>query len=592
MCGIFGYKNKKNKNLNFHNFLKHRGPDYEKKICYKDFTLGHNLLAIRDNVQNSIQPVETLNNRYIFCFNGQIYNTDYLKKKFSIDKNIILDTKIITKVIEKVNLDFITYIKGMFAIALIDKKLNKLFLYRDQSGQKPIYYSTYGNTFIFSSEIQPILKDMEKVSFNEKVLPEILDFGYTINSNTSFKNIFKVLPGQLLSYDLQNHKITKNFFSQNKKNDFNLIQNEINNNINQTTQSQNKIAINISGGLDSNVILYETLKYKKNLKLFVCKYDCKDDIYNLDFEIAQKVAKEFNLELNVTEISQKDYLENFLKSKSILSESNRNISDPIYYLNYKHQNQHGIRSVMTGDGGDELFVGYSRYFIKNIFRFFFSILSKYKYKRDFKTIINIYKQNYYNYTLNKNINKFIINKNLINANDHIIKLIENFENYTNNFYNFSSKKDYRLYLMLLDNFLWQSNEAFLRNDNLGMYFSIETRSPFLEYDLKYSYYKNLPKDIFDKEENKYYLRSAYKMKLNKLVISNKKKLGWTVPREWLKSNKLRNIVLENLPQKNDDNINWKGLTNYLHQNNNFMLDKSLYGLIFLGIHLKEKNNVQ
>ena len=64
---------------------------------------------------------------------------------------------------------------------------------------------------------------------------------------------------------------------------------------------------------------------------------------------------------------------------------------------------------MTGDGGDELFVGYSRYFIKNIFRFF-SILSKYKYKRDFKTIINIYKQNYYNYTLNKNINKFIINK--------------------------------------------------------------------------------------------------------------------------------------------------------------------------------------
>ena len=58
---------------------------------------------------------------------------------------------------------------------------------------------------------------MEKVSFNEKVLPEILDFGYTINSNTSFKNIFKVLPGQLLSYDLQNHKITKNFFSQNKK---------------------------------------------------------------------------------------------------------------------------------------------------------------------------------------------------------------------------------------------------------------------------------------------------------------------------------------------------------------------------------------
>ena len=61
-----------------------------------------------------------------------------------------------------------------------------------------------------------------------------------------------------------------------------------------------------------------------------------------------------------------------------------------------------------------------------------------------------------------------------------------------------------------------------------------------------------------------------------------------MPREWLKSNKLRNIVLENLPQKNDDNINWKGLTNYLHQNNNFMLDKSLYGLIFLWNSFKRK----
>ena len=63
-------------------------------------------------------------------------------------------------------------------------------------------------------------------------------------------------------------------------------------------------------------------------------------------------------------------------------------------------------------------------------------------------------------------------------------------------------------------------------------------------------------------------------------------------REWLKSNKLRNIVLENLPQKNDDNINWKGLTNYLHQNNNFMLDKSLYGFNFSWNSFKRKNNVQ
>lgn len=175
---------------------------------------------------------------------------------------------------------------------------------------------------------------------------------------------------------------------------------------------------------------------------------------------------------------------------------------------------------------------------------------------------------------------------------HILQLIKNFQNYTDNFYKFDSKKDYRIYLMLLDNFLWQSNEAFLRNDHLGMYFSIETRSPFLEYDLKHSYYSNLPEDIFDKNLNKYYLRSAYEMKLSKAIMSNKKKLGWTVPKEWLNSKELRNLILENLPKKNDDNISWKDFIDYLYKRDDFMLDKSLYGLIFLGIHLKEKTNVE
>ena len=592
MCGIFGYTHLKNKDFNFHQFLKHRGPDYEKKISYKNFTLGHNLLAIRDEIKNSAQPVETKDNRYIFCFNGQIYNTDFLKKKFSIQNNEILDTKIVLIIIEKIGLDFIKYIKGMFSIALLDKKINKLFLFRDQSGQKPLYYNINNNAFSFCSEINPLIQNNNENEYNEKVIPEILDFGYSIGSNTFVKGIFKVLPGECLSYDIEKKKVDKNFFQQEKKNEFNKIEDEINQNIGQTTQTQNKIALNLSGGLDSNVILFETLKYKKDLKLFVCKYDCEDQINNLDYEIAKHVAKELSLELNVTEISKKNYIDCFIKSKNILSESNRNISDPIYYLNYKHQKEHGIRSVMTGDGGDELFAGYSRYFIKSLFRTLFNNFNRFTNSTNFKTIINIYKKNYYNYIFKKNNRSFIKNKNLMKDDSHILQLIKNFQNYTDNFYKFDSKKDYRLYLMLLDNFLWQSNEAFLRNDHLGMYFSIETRSPFLEYDLKHSYYSNLPEDIFDKNLNKYYLRSAYEMKLSKAIMSNKKKLGWTVPKEWLNSKELRNLILENLPKKNDDNISWKDFIDYLYKRDDFMLDKSLYGLIFLGIHLKEKTNVE
>jgi hypothetical protein len=125
-----------------------------------------------------------------------------------------------------------------------------------------------------------------------------------------------------------------------------------------------------------------------------------------------------------------------------------------------------------------------------------------------------------------------------------------------------------------------------------MKFNIETRSPFLEYDLKYSFYNNLPSDIFDKNVNKYYLRASYENKISQEVFRNKKKLGWTVPKDWLQSEKLREIVLDNLPKKDDENIKWNKVYNYLSKEKNFMLDRSLYGLIFFGINLKNKINAQ
>jgi asparagine synthetase B (glutamine-hydrolysing) len=170
--------------------------------------------------------------------------------------------------------------------------------------------------------------------------------------------------------------------------------------------------------------------------------------------------------------------------------------------------------------------------------------------------------------------------------------IENFNNFITSFYTFEDSKDYRQLFLYLDNYAWQSNEAFPRNDHFGMKFNIETRSPFLEYDLKYSFYNNLPSDIFDKNVNKYYLRASYENKISQEVIRNKKKLGWTVPKDWLQSEKLREVVLDNLPKKDDENIKWNKVYNYLSKEKNFMLDRSLYGLIFFGINLKNKINAQ
>jgi asparagine synthase (glutamine-hydrolysing) len=591
MCAIFGYNSSNANAKDFHRLLIHRGPDYQKNLNFLNFTVGHNLLAIRDEVEKSIQPVETDNQRFIFSFNGQIYNNEYLKKKFNLRKDTILDTEVVIAVIDKISLDFIKYIKGMFAISLIDKKNKKLYLYRDQSGQKPLYFYFDKKNFIYSSEIDPIRRVISPNEYNSNILPEILNYGFTVNDETYIKNLYKVLPGQMIEYCFTENHIKKNNFSQNKKNDFTTISDEISGVIKNTIQTQNKIALNLSGGLDSNVILYEAIKNTDQLLLFVCKYDTKDNIYNEDFKIASSVTKKLGLKLNVTDINEKDYVNSFIESKLALSESNRNISDAIYYLNYKNQKTFNIRTVLTGDGGDELFVGYERYFIKTFFRRFLDLYFSLFKKQDLNIIINLFKKNYYSYIYKNTKNNFISNqKNNFLRRDKLF--IENFNNFINSFYTFEDSKDYRQLFLYLDNYVWQSNEAFPRNDHFGMKFNIETRSPFLEYDLKYSFYNNLPGDIFDKKINKYYLRASYENKISEEVIKNKKKLGWTVPKDWLESEKLREVVLDNLPKKDDESIKWNKFYNYLSKKKNFMLDRSLYGLVFFGINLKNKINAQ
>ena len=132
MCAIFGYNSSNVNAKDFHRLLIHRGPDYQKNLNFLNFTVGHNLLAIRDQVENSIQPIETENQRFIFSFNGQIYNNEYLKKKFNLRKDIILDTEVVVAVINKINLDFIksytwemlTSKPGLLAAWVIKKYIN------------------------------------------------------------------------------------------------------------------------------------------------------------------------------------------------------------------------------------------------------------------------------------------------------------------------------------------------------------------------------------------------------------------------------------------------------------------------------------
>ena len=218
MCGIVFLTKKFNHKLNqTFNLLKHRGPDLENFINLDDVVIGHNLLQIRGELNSSQQPKFAKNRRYILAFNGQIYNTDELKKNFSLDTKIDLDTEILVQIIDKIGLKFIQYIKGMFAILIYDTHEKKVYLFRDPSGQKHLYYYVKNSDVVICSEIKPLCNIIENYDFDDKNLLSSLILGYPIDKFTPLKNILRVLPGEIVVIDSKK-KISKNFFKQNKKN--------------------------------------------------------------------------------------------------------------------------------------------------------------------------------------------------------------------------------------------------------------------------------------------------------------------------------------------------------------------------------------
>tara|TARA_E500000178_G_scaffold289531_1_gene292671 strand:- start:2804 stop:4570 length:1767 start_codon:yes stop_codon:yes gene_type:complete len=587
MCGIICLSKKFNHKLNqTFNLLKHRGPDLENFITLDDLSIGHNLLQIRGELNLSKQPKFAKNRKYILAFNGQIYNTEELKKKFSIDSATDLDTEIIVKLIDQVGLQFIKYIKGMFAILIYDTHEKKIHLFRDPSGQKHLYYYINNEDVIICSEINPFNSILENSDFDNKSLVSNLILGYPLNESTLFKNINRVLPGEQIVID-HNKKISKKLFKQ-FQNDYHtsdpqrVIQKTIENHL----LTKKKIALNLSGGLDSNIILYEALNFKSDISVFSTRFESKDEIYNHDYNLAKKISNYYGVKLYTTNINFNDYLDNFEKSFSYIEEVNRNINNPVYYLNYINQKNNDYRSILSGDGGDEVFIGYDYYRRIGLKR---KILDYFKISKILSTFL--WFKEYIRYeTPNlfiKNNHFNLITKKFLTLQNSLLS-----KKFYKNFYN-SNIDHTSKYFCFLDQFNWLPNETFLRADKLGMRNNLEVRSPFSDLDLRRYFYQRMQKKKFLKKNNKPEIRNIYQDKLQPIITNNFLKTGWTTPKDWLIRNEFVEKVISLVPDQDCDTFRWSILKNNIKKNKFTLLNKNIYSLISLSIikkSLNEKKN--
>ena len=565
-----------------------RGPDSWDACMIDGIWFGHNRLAIIDLHQRSNQPM--FDDGVVIVFNGEIYNFIELRDdlissgyKFKTEG----DTEVILNLYKLHGIDFLQLLNGMFSIIIYDRKSKDLYCIRDRLGVKPLYYLFNKNgEFEISSQLFSI-KNKNEIDLDSLNL--FFDFGYIPSPYSIYKNIFKINPGEFLKYNLKSksstskyywsYPIRKTFFGF-KKGIIN-IKKIITNAINLRLYSDAKKGIFLSSGTDSSILAS------------VCSQDSKEKI--LSFTVAfkgyssdesqdvLKNANYLNLDSHIIKFEPKEVLSYIDKMFDFFDEPfSDTASLPLLAMSKEYKKLATV--TITGDGGDELFLGYNQYRYLLLLDIFYFI--PYCVRKILSKILNFFSLNKSIKT--KRICSIIEQKN---RTDCSLIFFTNFNFINNNIYDFLIKRN--IYDKLksipsivnkfsfLHSTVWLSENNNVKLDRSSMAFGLELRSPFLDYRL-HEYFSILPLINFFPLGSKKLLKKLFKYELNQLNIPKDKK-GFSPPIFEYAINGNKNNFINNLIEidyKNIPGVNIKKLEHELDMFNNKLFDNVDFDFIW------------
>lgn len=597
MCGISGiidFNNNlqngllKNYLNDFLKILNHRGPDSNGLDIFDNVGFAHNRLSIIDLSQNAHQPMSSNNKDFVISFNGEIYNFQHLKKSLpNFSFKSTSDTEVLLEYISKFGIEkTLEDINGMYAFSLLDKKNKRLFLCRDKYGKKPIYYYHDNEYFIFGSELNIFFKSPIKNRLEpcEVAIKNYFDVGYIPSQLSIFKNIYKVLPGEIITIDLLSNKILK---KQTKvieqSNNFTLVNNlkDLENilidSVNLRTIADVPYGVFLSSGVDSSLVA-ALCQSQKNYKIDTFSIGVRNSEMD-ESEQSRKIAKQLNTNHHEFIVDENELINCFEIMPKIYSEPFSDSSQfPTYILSKFTREK--VKVALSGDGGDEIFCGYNRYLypkkyyyllkilfqlnsngllnkkifnfilkIKNFFPLPQSIIDKMENTIKIKNISDLYKE---------------LVKNKYDDNLNILKNLNTKDTFYNkNIYN--DKFDYITFLQALDVQNYLPDDILTKVDRASMYNSLEVRCPLLDTRLSNAVYLDENKKI-NKNNTKFMLRKILSKYININYISKEKK-GFSIPvKDWVNGG-LKNLILDLVNSKECE------YDNYLNQKNILQLLK-------------------
>lgn len=379
MCGILGSTLKSGNFDSALSKIEYRGPNGRQIKKLRDFTLAFVRLAIRDLSELAMQPMGSEDGQVWLVYNGEIYGYEKLKK-ILLKKGYTFKTSSDTEVILNAYLEygesFINYIDGMFAIAIYDINRNKLILYRDRIGIKPLYYLCDGNTFTFASEIKAILElhSSKRFERDNTAIYDYFTYRYIPEPKTLYKEIHVLEPAYKLTYDLKERKLVKDKYwtlkvsthlgTRRKKEDlYEEVRGLIGKSVEEQLVSDVPVGTFLSGGIDSSIVTVEIFKRTKDVQAFSMGFEIPSRIYSNYDETgyAKLLADVYNFPINYG-MFDKGKLQRL--RKKIKNWYDEPFADNSCYPTFeisKIAKENNVPVILTGDGGDEVFGGYTRY---------------------------------------------------------------------------------------------------------------------------------------------------------------------------------------------------------------------------------------
>jgi len=600
MCGIYGSTliyspSILRKKLDI---IRFRGPDYSDiKNFNNRLILGHNRLSIIDLDPRSNQPFSYLNLH--ITFNGEIYN--YIEIKNELIKlgyifKTTSDTEVICVSYIEWGVNCLQRFNGMFSFVIYDEKKNNLFGARDRLGKKPFYYIHNDVLFEFASQPSQ-LAIANNLTINDNSISQFLVWHYIPDPDTIYKEVKKLKAGHYFTFDLSSNilNITK-YWDLNKnvnidKLNYEDTKTELKYLLSNATSirmiSDVPLGVFLSGGIDSTLITALAQSQSSTpIKTFCVKFYEKS--YNESL-YAEKIANYLKTDHTTIEC-------NYSEGISLIENLHKYYDEPFgdgsmipTMLLAKHTRKH-VTVALSGDGGDEGFLGYERYLWARYFGYYYNLPKHFKNTvASLLKVIPSKRLNSIGNTFNiepigELYKKIVSTPNTQYLNDPIKSNIHEYDEwlYTDKeLLERISDYDIKSYL---------NNDINTKVDRATMAFSLESRSPFMDHRV-IELSRTMPTEFKIQGNRTKRILKEILMQFLPVEYFDRPKRGFGMPLKSWFQNELKEYVYDNMTDKNlnsipNINVNYVKNAIDLHMKNKYDNNVLIWDLLVLTQWLK------